>query len=478
MNKCKQNLIRRGLTPVLLLAALAWAPFSAAAPFDRSDLNGDGTVDVFDLEIFSTTYLEEDYQTFDWCSFYDSSISNPKYFRSITSENLDRFQELMDFISATYDCQTTAPISDKSDLNGDGLVDLEDLAIFSANYLQLYWKAVDWCVFHGSVLAGAEFEGRSTKYYLRHFGTLLAFINDHFDCGGTEPPTNSLVLENTPKYLTRVASAANFAGGYYITDPLVGSVFIYDEFLILKAEIKGLSRPLGVAIDLQGRILVGNDGRDNIEVYDPANGELLAVFGEGLLKMPTAITIDNVGNIYVTDSRNHRVHVFDSTYNPVRVIGKSGVGDDTLQFPVDTEIIMTIGGGTADQFEIFVADQGNDRVQVFDADGNWLRSITFAGTDGQNCNWWTGVCEVPGMPPFTRLQALAKDSLGQLHVLDNFAASVMIFNPVDGAFVNSYGSYGTDAGLLRVPMDVLVSTTDMAMVTAGDGDRIEIFTTP
>jgi hypothetical protein len=44
--------------------------------------------------------------------------------------------------------------------------------------------------------------------------------------------------------------------------------------------------------------------------------------------------------------------------------------------------------------------------------------------------------------------------------------------------VNSYGSYGTDAGLLRVPMDVLVSTTDMAMVTAGDGDRIEMFTTP
>ena len=476
MNKPVQDLIRPWLGPVLLSVFLAWAPLADAATFARSDLNGDGTVGVLDLEIFSTTYLEEDYLTFDWCNFYDSSIDNPKYFRTVTSESIDRFQGLMDFIAVTYDCQATAPLADKSDLNGDGVVELADLVIFSTNYLGMYWETVDWCVFHGSVLAGAEFEGRSTKYYLRHFESLLVFINDHYDCGGTEPPPNLLSLENNPKYLTRVASAANFAGGYYISDPIVGSVFIYDEFLILKAEIKGLSKPLGVAIDLQGRILVGNDGRDNIEVYDPANGELLAVFGEGLLKMPTAITIDNVGNIYVTDSRNHRVHVFDSTYNPVRTIGKSGVGDDTLQFPVDTEIIAVSGGGTADQFEIFVADQGNDRVQVFDADGNWLRSITFAGTDGQNCSWFTGVCEIPGMPPFTRLQALSKDALGQLHVLDTFAASVVIFNPVDGTPVNAYGSYGTDAGLLRVPMDVLVSTTDMAIVTAGDGDRIEMFT--
>jgi DNA-binding beta-propeller fold protein YncE len=461
--------IRQGLLPIFLLVVLAWAPFAEAAPFDRSDLDGDGTVGILDLEIFSTTYLEEDHQTVDWCNFYDSSISNPKYFRTVTSQNIDRFQGLMDFIAATYDCQATASIADKSDLNGDGAVDLADLAIFSTNYLEMYWETVDWCVFQGSVLAGAEFEGRSTKYFLRHFETLLVFINDHYACGGTEPPPNLLALENIPKYLTRVASAADFSGGYFITDPIVGSLFIYDEFLILKSEIKGLSRPLGVALDLQGRILVGNDGRDNIEVYDPATGELLAVFGEGLLKMPTAITVDNVGNIYVTDSRNHRVQVFDSTYNPIRVIGKPGVGDDTLQFPVDTEIIMTSGGGTADQFEIFVADQGNDRVQVFDADGNWLRSITKLAS---GCNW-AGVCSSPA---FVRVQALAKDSFGRLHVLDNFAASVLIFDPADGAYLGSYAGYGEGAGTLGVPMDVLVSTTDMAIVTAGDGDRIEMFT--
>jgi hypothetical protein len=55
---------------------------------------------------------------------------------------------------------------------------------------------------------------------------------------------------------------------------------------------------------------------------------------------------------------------------------------------------------------------------------------------------------------------------------------VIIFNPVDGEHINVYGDYGSTTGLLRVPMDVSVSATDMAIVTAGDGDRVEIFTVP
>jgi hypothetical protein len=79
------------------------------------------------------------------------------------------------------------------------------------------------------------------------------------------------------------------------------------------------------------------------------------------------------------------------------------------------------------------------------------------------------------MPPFTKVQALSSDSLGRLHVIDNFAASVMVFDPSDGALLSAYGEYGDSAGLLRVPMDVKVLANDMAVVTSGDGDRIEIF---
>jgi len=446
------------------LLLLVWVASAQAAAIERSDLNGDGAVDTQDIELFSSRYLGQDYLTVDWCAFYESSISNPKYFRQIVSDKLEHFQLLLNLIAETYECTVIVPTGDKSDLDGDNDVDLDDLVIFSTNYLERHHESVDWCVFHGSTLAGVEFDGRSTRYYLQHFTLLLTFINTYFECGGAEPPAGDLILENVPKFLTRIEVGAN--GNFYVTDPRIGSLFIFDEFLVLQGEIKGLSKPLGVAVDMQGRILVGNDGRDNVEAYDPATGALLAVFGEGLVKMPTAITVDSSGQIYVTDSRRDRVQVFDASYNPVRTIGKGGNGDDTLTFPMDVEIINQ---------EIFVADQGGYRVQVFDMNGDWQRSITFEGTDGENCNWFTGVCEIPGMPPFTKVQALSSDSLGRLHVLDNFAAAVMIFNPADGAFVNSYGAYGDTAGLLRVPMDVKVLATDMAVVTSGDSDRIEIY---
>ena len=63
-------------------------------------------------------------------------------------------------------------------------------------------------------------------------------------------------------------------------------------------------------------------------------------------------------------------------------------------------------------------------------------------------------------------------------MLDSFAASVHIFNSEDGSYLESYGEYGDGPGFLRVPMDVLVNGSDSAIVTAGDGDRIEILASP
>jgi hypothetical protein len=182
--------------------------------------------------------------------------------------------------------------------------------------------------------------------------------------------------------------------------------------------------------------------------------------------------VTTVGNIYVTDPVYHHVKVFDSTYNFSHTIGKPGAGEGTLRSPTDTEIMVGSGGQT----EIFVADQGNYRVQVFDVDGNWLRSLTFDGIAGQNCSWMTGICEIPGTPPFTRVKALCKDSQGRLHVLDTFSAAVIVLDPANSDYLTHYGGFGTTTGLLRVPMDVLVTPTDSAIVTPGDGERIEIFT--
>jgi len=358
----------------------------------------------------------------------------------------------------------------KSDLNRDGVVDLLDVELLSTNYLQQAVYQVDWCLFYENTIAGLDFDGKSTSYYLKHFKALLAFIYQEFDC---EAGPFLLELENSPVYLLRMAQSDT--GDIYISDPRLGSVFIYSASLQPQLEIKDLNIPLGLAIDSQGNILVGSDSGNHVEVYRASDGNLLEVFGADRVRMPNSITIGPGDEIYVTDSKSNTVWVFDANYQFVRSIGSRGVGERGLNFPVDCAVI---GFDSSDGLvhEVFVADQGNKRVQVFDLAGNWLRSITFAGIEGQNCSWMTGVCEIPGKPPFTRLQALDIDSLGKLHVLDNFAASVHIFDSVDGTYLESYGEYGIESGFLRVPMDVLLTAPDTAIVTSGNGDTIELFT--
>ena len=129
-------------------------PLAHAANIDKSDLNGDGLVNDLDVEMFADRYLGQDWQTVDWCTFYETSINNPKYFRSITSYKVDHYSLLLTYIAESNNCGVIEQTGDKSDQNGDGFVDLDDVIIFSTNYLQSYWEAVDWCLFQGSVLSG------------------------------------------------------------------------------------------------------------------------------------------------------------------------------------------------------------------------------------------------------------------------------------------------------------------------------------
>ena len=135
----------RSIWALVVLALLVSGRGVAAQVLDKSDLDGNGVVDVQDIEIFAGRYLGQDASTVDWCVFYESSITNPKYFRQIVSDKLSSYQLLLNLIAETYECGVVAPTGDKSDLNSDGVVNLDDLAVFSNNYLERHWESVDWC---------------------------------------------------------------------------------------------------------------------------------------------------------------------------------------------------------------------------------------------------------------------------------------------------------------------------------------------
>jgi hypothetical protein len=68
------------------------------------------------------------------------------------------------------------------------------------------------------------------------------------------------------------------------------------------------------------------------------------------LNGPFAVTVDSLGNVFITDAFNHRVRMVDASGVIHTVLG----GDGTLAFPL---------GVAADSFgDLFVADVGHYRV--------------------------------------------------------------------------------------------------------------------
>jgi sugar lactone lactonase YvrE len=126
-----------------------------------------------------------------------------------------------------------------------------------------------------------------------------------------------------------------------------------------------------VAEDEAGNLYVsefGNENEDRIRVLNPA-GEHLRWFGahgtgEGEFSRPRGLALHN-GELFVTDSCNHRIQVFSLEGKYLRSIGSSGAEPGQLQYPYD---VAVRSDGT-----VFIAEWGQHRIQKFDIAGKSLR---------------------------------------------------------------------------------------------------------
>lgn len=72
-------------------------------------------------------------------------------------------------------------------------------------------------------------------------------------------------------------------------------------------------------IDQVDNIFVTNTYKNRIEKYSK-DGQLLTMFGEGILNVPHGTGVDRRGRVYVADARNHRVVVFTPSAPPPFVL--------------------------------------------------------------------------------------------------------------------------------------------------------------
>lgn len=96
--------------------------------------------------------------------------------------------------------------------------------------------------------------------------------------------------------------------------------------------------------------------------------------GNGQFDRPCDVVVSDVGEVFVADADNDRIQVFDVNGGYLRQFGSLGSGNGEFNISC-TGAALAIGGG-----ELFVADNNNARVQVVDLDGNYLRQWGSSGS--------------------------------------------------------------------------------------------------
>ena len=199
----------------------------------------------------------------------------------------------------------------------------------------------------------------------------------------------------------------------------------------------------------------GNSHR--VRILDPVSGECLRVIcgdgwgsGDNQLSGPFGGAVDSQSRLFVGDTFNNRVQVFDVESGEfLRTLGETGVrGSDEKHF------INSAGIAIDSKDNVYVCDSGNSRVCVFDASLKFVRSF------GQN------VLKVPLFACF--------NSRGQVLVIDTALSQVVVFNK-RGERVHAIGSHGAADGQFNTPSQIAVDSQDRLFVADKENHRIQVF---
>lgn len=179
-------------------------------------------------------------------------------------------------------------------------------------------------------------------------------------------------------------------------------------------------------------------------VYNSA-GKIVSTWGSGLFNFPHGFLFDNDGNIWISDSqagggKGNQVFKFTRDGKLLMTLGKAGeTGSGPDVFDQPTSIAIAPGSG-----EIFVSEghtptYGNSRIMKFSKDGKLLKII---GKKGRH----------PG--EFMGPHCLTFDSRGRLFVADRGNNRIQILDQ-EGRFLVEWRQFGRPSGLFIAKDDTL-----------------------
>lgn len=223
-------------------------------------------------------------------------------------------------------------------------------------------------------------------------------------------------------------------------------------FTVIAKDHQGANRCIGG--DNVHVVIDGPDGRQLTgEIYDRQNGNYTITYrpvseGEHIVRVTIRgqPIMDSPFSLTVKSGRNY-----------------NNIGQPYFQFGAEGEdggqLCRPWGVCCDRDGNIIIADRSNNRIQVFDCKGNFLRKFGTAGSRNGQFDRPAGVCV---------------DSQNRVIVADKDNHRVQIFK-IDGTFILKFGERGSKNGQFTYPWDTACNSQEQILVSDTRNHRVQLF---
>jgi DNA-binding beta-propeller fold protein YncE len=251
-----------------------------------------------------------------------------------------------------------------------------------------------------------------------------------------------------PKLLPIVKPYGGAAGGgkLYVCDTGQNAVLKMDlvaqKMSVVSPDVvDAIESPVNLAVDTNGWLYVVDLIRQQLVILNDKEN-LVGTVGEKRQNRPLDVALTG-DRIYLSDSLQHCVHVLDKATRTNLFDIPHGADGTNVQ----RKLFQPINIALDQQGRLYVSDFGAYRVQVYDPEGNYLRSI---GDHGNNFG------------EFSRNKGVAVDHENIVYVVDAAGDMVQMFND-QGQLLMWFGGAKANQASMELPAKVLVDYDDVAL---------------
>ena len=202
----------------------------------------------------------------------------------------------------------------------------------------------------------------------------------------------------------------------------------------------------------KGQILF-TDSRLNQILVLSTDQKKITVLNDSLeLMQPTGIAwMAQKKEIWVVETKGHRISVLDAGGRLLRRIGKRGNGPGDFNYPTFIWI--------DDKGNVYIVDSMNFRLQILDQNGRFISSF---GKIGDASGY------------FARPKGVAVDTHGNIYIADALYNVVQIYNR-EGNLLYYFGSQGHGKGQFWMPAGIFIDKNNIIYVADTYNSRVQIF---